>query len=138
MSGTFEVGASVPLRALHRLPWGEPEEREPHAHDYRIEIVVERSGLDERGVVIDLDVLNAALATVTGRLEGRDLDEALASDGAGVTVEVLARWLHGELRDAVRGAGGEVLCVRVWEAPDAFGGYRAAVGGAGPGAASSA
>jgi 6-pyruvoyltetrahydropterin/6-carboxytetrahydropterin synthase len=128
MSATFEVGASVPLRALHRLPWGEPAEREPHAHDYRIEVVVERTELDERGVVIDLDVLNAALAGVIGRLDGRDLDEVVTPDGGdGVTVEILARWIHDELREAVRGAGGEVLSVRVWEAPDAFGGYRAAL-----------
>jgi 6-pyruvoyltetrahydropterin/6-carboxytetrahydropterin synthase len=129
MTGTFEVGASVPLRALHRLPWGEPSERVPHAHEYRVDVVVQRTGLDERGVVIDLDVLNRALAEVVDRLDGRDLDEVVAPGGGdGVTVEILARWLHGELGDAVRGAGGETLSVRVWEAPDAFGGYRAAVG----------
>ena len=33
---SFEVGASKPLRALHRLPWGTEEERQPHEHDYRI------------------------------------------------------------------------------------------------------
>jgi 6-pyruvoyltetrahydropterin/6-carboxytetrahydropterin synthase len=128
MSGAYEVGASAPLRALHRLPWGGPGEREPHVHDYRVELVVERSDLDERGVVIDLDVLNAALADVLGRLDGRDLDDVVAPRPTeGVTVEALARWLHDALRDAVRGAGGEALAIRVWEAPDAFGGYRAPV-----------
>ena len=129
MSGLFEVGASVTLRALHRLPWGEPAEREPHSHRYRVEVVVQRTELDDRGVVIDLDVLNAALDEVVNRLEGRDLDEVVApAGGDGVTVEILARWIHGELRDAVRGAGGELLSIRVWETPEAFGGYRAAVG----------
>ena len=125
---SFEVGASRPLRALHRLPWGTAEERRPHAHDYRIDVVVERDGLDERGVVCDLDVLGEALDGVLGRLRERDLDEVLAPDNRGVTVELLARWLHGELAQAVRDAGGEALAVRVWEAPDAFGGYRAPVG----------
>ena len=124
---TFEVGASKPLRALHRLPWGSEAEREPHEHDYRIEVVVERDGLDELGVVCDLDVLRAGLDEVLGRLEGRDLDEIRPPNADGVTVELLARWLHDALADVVREAGGEVLSVRVWEAPDAFGGYRAAV-----------
>jgi 6-pyruvoyltetrahydropterin/6-carboxytetrahydropterin synthase len=127
MSRGFEVGASRPLRALHRLPWGSEAEREPHEHDYRIEVVVESAGLDERGVVCDLDVLQAALGDVLGRLEGRDLDEIKPEDADGVTVELLARWLHGELREAVERAGGESLAVRVWEAPDAFGGYRSPV-----------
>ena len=124
---SFEVGASKPLRALHRLPWGSEAEREPHEHDYRIEVVVERDGLDRLGVVCDLDVLRAGLDEVLGRLEGRDLDEIRPPDADGVTVELLARWLHDALADVVRKAGGEVLSVRVWEAPDAFGGYRAAV-----------
>lgn len=128
MSQGFEVGASRPLRALHRLPWGSEAEREPHEHDYRIEVVVESAGLDERGVVCDLDVLQAALADVLGRLEGRDLDEIKPDAADGVTVELLARWLHGELQEAVQRAGGESLAIRVWEAPDAFGGYRSPVG----------
>ena len=124
---SFEVGASRPLRALHRLPWGTEAEREPHEHDYRIEVVVERDGLDDRGVVCDLDVLRAGLDDVLGRLEGRDLDEIRPSDADGVTVELLARWLHGSLADVVREAGGDTLAIRVWEAPDAFGGYRARI-----------
>jgi 6-pyruvoyl-tetrahydropterin synthase len=124
---SFEVGASRPLRALHRLPWGTDAEREPHAHDYRVEVVVEREHLDDRGVVCDLDVLGAGLEEVLRSLDGRDLDEMLSADADGVTVEMLARWLHGSLVDVVRRAGGETLAIRVWEAPDAFGGYRAPV-----------
>jgi 6-pyruvoyltetrahydropterin/6-carboxytetrahydropterin synthase len=124
---SFEVGASKPLRALHRLPWGTEAEREPHEHDYRIEVVVERDGLDDRGVVCDLDVLRAGLDDVLGHLEGRDLDEIRPPDADGVTVELLARWLHGSLADVVREAGGDTLAIRVWEAPDAFGGYRARI-----------
>jgi 6-pyruvoyltetrahydropterin/6-carboxytetrahydropterin synthase len=124
---SFEVGASRPLRALHRLPWGTEAEREPHEHDYRIEVVVERDRLDDRGVVCDLDVLRAGLDDVLGRLEGRDLDEIRPPDADGVTVELLARWLHGSLADVVREAGGDTLAIRVWEAPDAFGGYRARI-----------
>jgi 6-pyruvoyl-tetrahydropterin synthase len=124
---SFEVGASRPLRALHRLPWGTEEERQPHEHDYRIEVIVERDGLDERGVVCDLDVLGAGLDHVLARIAGRDLDEIKPADAEGVTVELLAEWLHGSLADVVQQAGGDMLAVRVWEAPDAFGGYRAPV-----------
>jgi 6-pyruvoyl-tetrahydropterin synthase len=127
MTERFEVGASMPLRALHRLPWGTEAEREPHEHEYRIEVVVESAGLDPRGVVCDLDALRDAVAGVLGRLEGRDLDEIRPEDADGVTVELLARWLHAELGDAVRRAGGRWLAIRVWEAADAFGGYRAPV-----------
>ena len=127
MSEAFEVGASAPLRAVHRMPWMTGPEAEPHEHDYRIEIVVERARLDERGMVCDLDVVRAAIDDVLGRLEGRDLDEIRPDDADAVTVEVLARWIHAQLAEPLRLAGGETLAVRVSEAPDAFGGYRGPV-----------
>ena len=128
MTGAFETGAVVRLRALHRLPWADGPEHEPHAHDYRVEVTVARAELDVRGMVVDLDVLQAALDDVTGRLEGQDLDAIVApQDAEAVTVEILARWLHGALAGAGRRAGADELSVRVWESPDAYGGYRGPV-----------
>ncbi len=127
MSGGFEVGASAALRALHRIPWLPPPEGDLHAHDYRIEVVVALADLDERGMVCDLDVVEAALGDAVGALEGKDLELIRPPDAEAVTVEILARWFHETLADAIRAAGGEALSVRVWESETAFGGYRAPV-----------
>jgi 6-pyruvoyltetrahydropterin/6-carboxytetrahydropterin synthase len=127
VSAGFEVGASAPLRALHRIPWLPPPEGELHAHDYRVEVVVERAALDERGMVCDLDLVVAALRDAVGSLEGRDLDVIRPPEAEAVTVEILARWFHERLAEAIRAAGGEALVVRVWESATAFGGYRAPV-----------
>ncbi len=127
MSGGFEVGASAALRALHRIPWLPAPEGDLHAHDYRVEVVVERAALDERGMVCDLDVVEAALGDAVSALEGKDLDIIRPPDAEAVTVEILARWFHERLADAIRAAGGEALAVRVWESAAAFGGYRGPV-----------
>jgi 6-pyruvoyltetrahydropterin/6-carboxytetrahydropterin synthase len=127
MSGGFEIGASAPLRALHRIPWLPPPEGDLHAHDYRVDVVVERRALDERGMVCDLDIVEAALAEAVGVLDGKDLDVIRPPEAEAVTVEILARWFHERLREAIRMAGGEALAVRVWESATAFGGYRAPV-----------
>ena len=126
MTRGFEVGASAQLRALHRLPWADGPEAEPHEHEYRVEVVIERSALDEQGMVCDLDVVVAALEDAVGALDGKDLDETVRPpDAEAVTVEMLARWFHSTLADPIRRAGGETLAVRVWESPSAFGGYGA-------------
>jgi 6-pyruvoyltetrahydropterin/6-carboxytetrahydropterin synthase len=127
MTGGFEVGASADLRALHRIPWLPPPEGELHEHEYRVEVVIECSTLDGRGMVVDLDVVEAALRQAVGAIAGKDLDSIRPAEAEAVTVEILARWFHTRLADAIAGAGGEALAVRVWESPTAFGGYRAPV-----------
>ena len=126
-SGYFEVGTARSVRARHVMPGMAGPEGELHAHDYRIEIVVERPELDARGMVCDLDVLDAALEETTARLDGQDLELIRPADAEAVTVELFARWLHQTLSGPVQRAGGAVLSVRVWESPVAFGGYRAPV-----------
>ena len=127
---TYEVGLSREVRAFHVMPDMPGPEGERHHHDYRIDAVVKRRFLDERAMVCDLDLLQEALADLAARIEGKDLEDAIQPpDDGPVTVEVFARWAYETLADVVRLAGGEMLTLRVWESPTAFGGYRAAVGG---------
>jgi 6-pyruvoyltetrahydropterin/6-carboxytetrahydropterin synthase len=122
----FETGTATSVRAFHVMPGMPPPEGRRHSHDYRLEVIVTRNDLDHRGMVIDLDVLDAALRETVTRLAGADLDDVVASDeGAGVTVEVFARWVHARLGVALGSMSGTTLGVRVWEADGAFGGYSA-------------
>lgn len=132
MNGTvmYETGTSTTVTAFHVMPGMPPPEGERHSHDYRLEVVVSRERLDERGMVVDLDVLDAALRETAGRLDGADLDDVVPVDGGtGVTVEVFARWLQERLASAVGEIAGGDLAVRVWESDAAFGGYRASLAG---------
>ena len=122
---TYEVGLSRGVRAFHIMPGLPGPEGQLHDHDYRIEVVVDRERLDERGMVCDLDVLEAAMAELAGRIDGRNLEEIRPASAEAVTVEVFARWVHDTLAPAVATEGADMLAVRVWETPVAFGGYRA-------------
>ena len=119
---SYEVGASVTVRALHQMPVEGPE-GVLHAHDYRIEAVVGRRELDEHGMVCDLDLLRAALREAAVQIEGEDLERIRPPRAEAVTVEVLARWAHQRLSAVVAGSGGETLRVRVWETATDFAGY---------------
>ena len=122
MSVGYEVGSGVTVRALHQQPVEGPE-GQLHPHDYRIDVVVGRSQLDEHGMVCDLDALRAALRAVTARIDGRDLEEIRPPSAEAVTVEVLAWWTYQTLIPTLRRAGGDTLSVRVWETESDFGGY---------------
>ena len=123
--GVYETGTAATVLAFHVMPGLPPPEGRRHSHDYRIEVVVSRDQLDERGMVVDLDVLNAAVSDVVARLDGADLDAIVSAPrSGGVTVEVFACWVHDELARLVGTDQSLALAVRVWESPTAFGGYR--------------
>lgn len=119
----YQVGTAIEFTAQHVMPGVEGPEGELHEHAYRLEVVVERAQLDDRGMVCDLDVLDAALARIDGTVSGKNLDIIRPPDAEAVTVEVFARWAHGALATDLAGSGVEMLAVRVWESPTAFGGY---------------
>ncbi|HLZ37522.1 MAG TPA: 6-carboxytetrahydropterin synthase [Mycobacteriales bacterium] len=125
----YETGTATHVRAFHVMPGLPPPEGERHAHDYRFDVVVRGDGLDERGMVVDLDVLDAALRATAGAVDGADLDELIGGvvGAPAVTVELFARWVHARLAAALAPLPGAVLAVRVWESAVAFGGYAAAV-----------
>ena len=118
----FEVGASTSFRAFHAMPDRPPPEGERHPHDYRVEVVAERERLDERGMVCDLDVLDAVLQRIDGVVRDQNLEVIRPPEAEAVTVEVFAAWAHRTLADELRPTGVETLTVRVYENPDAFGG----------------
>jgi 6-pyruvoyltetrahydropterin/6-carboxytetrahydropterin synthase len=119
----FQVGTAIEFPAQHIMPGVEGPEGELHEHDYRLDVVVEREKLDDRGMVCDLDVLEAALRGIDATVRDKNLEVIRPADAEAVTVEVFARWAHDFLADAIRNTGAETLSVRVWESAFAFGGY---------------
>jgi 6-pyruvoyl-tetrahydropterin synthase len=123
----YETGTALQVRAFHVMPGMPPPEGERHSHDYRLDVVVRRDDLDERGMVVDLDLLDEALRNAAAQVEDADLEKIAPPGAEAVTVEVFARWLHGELAAALGRLPGATLAVRVWETDSAFGGYTAAL-----------
>ena len=121
MSERFEVGVVRTVEAIHAMPFDDGPEGRPHPHDYRVEVVVTASELDDRGMAVDLLDLGSAVDDALQIVRGADLESVRPADVLAVTVEVFARWIHDRVRDRLaRGA----VAVRVWEDEGAFGGYR--------------
>jgi 6-pyruvoyltetrahydropterin/6-carboxytetrahydropterin synthase len=119
----YQVGTAIEFPAKHIMPGVEGPEGTLHEHDYRVDVVLEREKLDDRGMVCDLDVLDAALLRIDHVVRDQNLDVIRPPDAEAVTVEVFARWVHDALAADLRSTGVESLTVRVWESTSAFGGY---------------
>jgi 6-pyruvoyltetrahydropterin/6-carboxytetrahydropterin synthase len=119
----YEVGLAKDFRAWHVMPGMEGPEGQLHSHEYRLDVVISSEELDERGMVCDLDVVDSAFDQVIAIVKDQDLEMIRPPEMEAVTVEVLARWAHGELAGRIPTREGMGLAVRVWESPVAFGGY---------------
>jgi len=125
----YETGLSATVLAFHVMPGLPAPEGELHSHDYRLDVVVSRVGLDDAQMVVDLDRLDRGLGELTAAIEGRNLDEIVAPAMGvdAVTVEVFARWAHDRLSAVLGTLPDASMSVRVWETALAFGGYEGPV-----------
>jgi 6-pyruvoyltetrahydropterin/6-carboxytetrahydropterin synthase len=124
----YQVGTAVEFPAQHVMPGVDGPEGTLHSHDYRLEVLLEREVLDDRGMVCDLDVLDAVLGRIDRAVRGKNLEEIRPPEADAVTVEVFAKWAHSQVAGALAGSGVDRVSVRVYENRDAFGGYSAAPG----------
>jgi 6-pyruvoyltetrahydropterin/6-carboxytetrahydropterin synthase len=119
----FRVGTAIEFPAQHVMPGVAGPEGQLHSHDYRLDVVVERDALDERGMVCDLDVLEAALHGIDATVRDQNLEIIQPPDAEAVTVEVFAKWAFDYLAARIRPSGAQAMSVRVWENDVSFGGY---------------
>jgi 6-pyruvoyltetrahydropterin/6-carboxytetrahydropterin synthase len=119
----FQVGTAIEFPAQHIMTGMDGPEGVLHEHQYRLEVLVEREQLDPRGMVCDLDVLDAVLQRIDDTLRDQNLEVIQPPDAEAVTVEVFAEWAHRAIGSELRASGVDVLSVRVFENADAFGGF---------------
>jgi 6-pyruvoyltetrahydropterin/6-carboxytetrahydropterin synthase len=125
----YHVGTAAEFVAFHIMPGHDGPEGTRHSHDYRLDVVLDRSVLDSNGMVCDLDELHAAIDTIVETVSGKNLELVVSSESdAAVTVEVFARWSHAQVAAALAASGVDQIHVRIYENPVAFGGYSAPPG----------
>ena len=117
----FEVGVARTFHALHQLEAEDPAATHEHSHDYRAEVIARGERLDENAMMVDLDLLGAALTECLAELDSVDLDSLAAFAGRNTTVETVAEHIWTHVRDRLGLASAlSSLRVTVYESADAW------------------
>jgi 6-pyruvoyl-tetrahydropterin synthase len=93
----YEVGVARSFHAAHQLEESESA-GEPHEHDYRVEAIVRGGGLQDNGMLLDLDALGAALDACLGELESVELESLETFEHESTTVENVAEHIWNHVR----------------------------------------
>ncbi|MFP3870158.1 MAG: 6-carboxytetrahydropterin synthase QueD [Syntrophobacteria bacterium] len=94
-----------------------------HGHNWKVEVVVNGSQLDDSGVVLDFGELKAATRDLIAELDHHYLNELPFFTLHNPSSENIARYIFEGLRDKINDRRVRVNRVSVWESQDACATY---------------
>lgn len=86
-----------------------------HGHNWKVEVEVEATGLDELGMGIDFKVIKQAARGVAEGLDHRYLNDIEPFDTINPTAENIAAYFYKELSGQLNGDRVRVSAVTLWE-----------------------
>jgi 6-pyruvoyltetrahydropterin/6-carboxytetrahydropterin synthase len=86
-----------------------------HGHNWKVEVEVEATRLDEVGMGVDFKVIKTATRELAGRLDHRYLNELEPFTELNPTAENIAAYFHRELSRVLNQPHLKVSAVTLWE-----------------------
>lgn len=126
----YKVGVVGGFSAIHALAGDVPEEeKQPHAHEYKLEWDIEVNHLDERGFSLDISVLEKIRNALFIAIEGVNLNEHEYFKSRPVSLENLCEFVYKNLCTALIQWLSDVelkkistMEIRIWENSQAWAG----------------
>ncbi len=114
----YELKVVTRFAAAHRLTMVGAKCENLHGHNWKIEVYLAGSRLDEAGVLMDFGEIKARLREIIARLDHQFLNELPMFEGRQPSSERIAAFVAEELRKAMHSRGVRVSRVSAWESED--------------------
>ncbi len=102
------------ISSSHQVTGADGSLERLHGHNWRVQVAVEAADLDARGLVVDSDLLKAAVGEVLDELDHVHLNDVPPFVGRPMSPEVLAHHVHGAVAARIDTDHHRVVEVRVW------------------------
>jgi 6-pyruvoyltetrahydropterin/6-carboxytetrahydropterin synthase len=115
MAREYLLKTHVHFAAAHRLRGYEGDCEQLHGHNYKVEIEVRATQLDELGMGVDFRAIRKAAREVVGALDHRLLNEIPPFDEVNPTAEHIAVHVFEQLNRMLDREHARVHAVTIWE-----------------------
>lgn len=117
----FEIKVEAEFESAHRIVDYPGKCDRLHGHNWKVELKIQGTALDELGMLMDFKTAKATLKEVTETLDHRFLNELEPFREKNPTAENLARYIYHALKrhEAFLSAPVHIASVCVWESPRA-------------------
>jgi 6-pyruvoyltetrahydropterin/6-carboxytetrahydropterin synthase len=118
----FEICVEHTFAAAHALRnyYGKCENL--HGHNYRVQVGMEGTELDEAGMLYDFAKLKTQLRSTSSYLDHQNLNELSPFDSINPSAENIAKYICEEIQRELE--SGLIAYVRVWETDTSYATYR--------------
>lgn len=86
-----------------------------HGHNWKVEVLVTATELDDVGMGMDFKVIKEATRELIGKLDHRNLNDIPPFDKINPTAENISEYLYTELSKKLNADGIKVSAVTLWE-----------------------
>ena len=115
MAATYTLRVVTEFAAAHTLRGYEGSCARLHGHNWKVEVEIRASELDEVGMGVDFREIRKAAREVTGALDHRYLNEIEPFTSVNPTAENIAAHCYREIGARLNGPTAAVQAVTVWE-----------------------
>ncbi len=115
MTARYQMKILTDFAAAHHLRGYEGPCSRVHGHNWKVEVQVSASKLDEIGMGLDFKLIKQATNTLIDRLDHQNLNELPPFDRQNPTAENIAAYLYHELSAILNTDVIRVASVTLWE-----------------------
>jgi len=115
MSALYTIKVITDFAAAHLLRGYAGECSRLHGHNWKVEVEVVASALNEVGMGIDFKDIKASTREVIGRLDHRNLNDLPPFDKINPTAENIAAHIYTTLAANLNNERAQVAAVTIWE-----------------------
>ena len=120
----YELTVESGFSAAHRLREYRGKCENLHGHNWRVEVTIGSSKLDNKGMVIDFRKIKEKLGRVLDKLDHIYLNELPEFKKINPTSENIAAYIYSKLKNLISGKKIIIKKVSVWETKDSSATYR--------------
>jgi len=119
----YELTVKSRFAAAHQLRHYKGKCENLHGHNWKIEVTLRTTKLNEIGLAIDFKEIRSSLQEVLEELDHHCLNDLPAFQQENPSSEVIARWIFGEVARRMENDDLQVARVTAWESDDACATY---------------
>jgi 6-pyruvoyltetrahydropterin/6-carboxytetrahydropterin synthase len=115
MSSRYRLTVFADFAAAHSLRGYPGECNRLHGHNWKIEVEVEATALNEVGMGVDFKVIKQATRALAAELDHRNLNDIPPFDQVNPTAENIAAYFYRGLGQVLNTKSVRVAAVTIWE-----------------------